>query len=119
MSAAEPMPVEWDWRELAACVGTPIDWWFPTAAKNDEGGDGCAPPEAVALCAQCPVRGDCLDHAIRHEQFGVWAGMSAKQITRLRRAAGVRLSDIDPVAAERERAARLLYEGGTPPPDDR
>lgn len=113
MSAAHDIDLVW--QDLAACAGTPIDWWFPQAPKNDDGGHGCAPPEALALCARCEVRSECLQHAIAFEGHGVWAGMSMKQIKRLRRVAGVRLGDSDPVADERARAARRMHERGAPP----
>lgn len=104
-----------DWRQAAACIGTPIDWWFPTEGPGRPVSGTQAqriPPEAAERCSMCAVRQECLDHAIRNEAFGVWAGMSARQIQQLRKAAGVRLDDSDQVAEER---ARRLHEQGTPP----
>jgi WhiB family transcriptional regulator, redox-sensing transcriptional regulator len=35
---------------------------------------------AVAVCASCPVRADCLAHALRtHEQLGIWGGLTETQ----------------------------------------
>lgn len=83
------------WRDFAACRDTPIGWWFPTSGDSD----GLPiPPEAAERCAVCPVRSECLDHAIRHERFGVWAGMSMRAIKRLRQAAGIRIDERDPFA---------------------
>ncbi|MER6531400.1 WhiB family transcriptional regulator [Streptomyces sp. NPDC001508] len=33
--------------------------------------------EAKALCARCPVRGDCLNHALEHDhRDGIWGGLT-------------------------------------------
>ena len=77
-----------DWKEHGACVGHPADLWFPGR------GDDCGP--AKAICAQCPVRLECLEHAlIEGERFGVWGGLSERERRRIRvarraKATGVR-----------------------------
>ena len=52
--------------------------------------------EAKALCAQCEVRLDCLNFALRtHEKFGIWGGLSRRERQKLRRQPlrdGVRLT---------------------------
>lgn len=38
------------------------------------------------ICAACPVRAECLDWALDHnEKFGVWGGLNATERRRLRR----------------------------------
>jgi hypothetical protein len=76
------------WRADAACIGTPIRWWYPA---NDE-----MPYEAVARCQTCPVQSDCLEHALRYEKHGYWAGTSERARARLRRTVGIRLIEHDP-----------------------
>lgn len=85
---SRPAPVlvrdEVDWRLRAACRG--ID---PIVFHPSEGDEGA---EAKAVCAVCPVREDCLDHAITvREKDGVWGGLTAierrRLIRRLRRSA--------------------------------
>lgn len=42
-----------DWRDLAECYGMPLELFF--------GGSGKTDPTAVAACAGCPVRTECLN----------------------------------------------------------
>lgn len=67
---------EYRWQDDAACKGEPVDAFFP----NDNG----VPPEVAALCNTCEVRGECLDHALRHETLGIWGGTAPEQRRRLR-----------------------------------
>jgi hypothetical protein len=49
------------------------DIWYPHP-------DPVNKPRAVAICAQCPVRQQCLDHALqRREPLGIWGGKTAGQ----------------------------------------
>jgi WhiB family redox-sensing transcriptional regulator len=62
------------------------DDWFPTSIET-----GAARREAagaIAICADCPVRGACLELALRHwtiGQHGVWGGLVAAERIALRR----------------------------------
>lgn len=41
--------------------------------------------QALAICALCPVRQQCLDYAVENdERFGVWGGVSAEERARRR-----------------------------------
>lgn len=71
-----PMP----WVSRAACRGMDTALFFPA-----QGGEVAG---VVAVCEGCPVRSECLEHAMEHEHFGVWGGMSGKQRLRLRRQRG-------------------------------
>lgn len=67
------------WWDLAACRGRGPDEWFV-----ERGG---RVPEQRAMCALCPVRLNCLDHAIRRgEKFGIWGGLTQRERRPLRRA---------------------------------
>ena len=58
-----------DWQHLALCAETDPDAFFP-----EEGGSQRIPKE---ICNSCPVRLQCLEHAIRNnETHGVWGGLS-------------------------------------------
>lgn len=41
--------------------------------------------EAKAICAECPVRKECLEHALTNHVSGIWGGMTARERDRLRR----------------------------------
>lgn len=57
------------WRDLAACAGMDPDLFHP------HGNNERAKARAVAVCAGCPARPDCLTHAIDNgEQDGIWGG---------------------------------------------
>lgn len=72
------MGVETDWQSLAACTGADPDLFFP-----DRGELALA---AKVVCAACPVREQCLAHAlIFHEDHGVWGGTTPTERRRLRR----------------------------------
>lgn len=66
------------WRVYAICNtgdGHYAGMFFPdsqgdTRAAEDEAA-------AIAMCAMCPVRPQCLDAAVaRREQYGVWGGVN-------------------------------------------
>lgn len=41
---------------------------------------------AKALCAECPVKPECLTYAVAsNEQFGIWGGLTASERSRLRK----------------------------------
>jgi WhiB family redox-sensing transcriptional regulator len=87
------------WRTDAACRGYPLDWFFPATRRAVRRGrlESTAvrqQSEALAVCARCPVRDECLDYAIRYDELGVWGGTTDAQRRRIRnarRAAGERL----------------------------
>lgn len=67
-----------DWRELALCREIDGDLWFPDLGESLR--------EAKAVCGRCPVRAECLDYALAHnEVFGVWGGLSVLERQALRR----------------------------------
>ncbi|WP_326811672.1 WhiB family transcriptional regulator [Streptomyces scopuliridis] len=66
------------WMANALCAETDPDLFYP------EKGVTSAP--AREICMGCPVRTDCLNHALTvPETQGVWGGMSARQRGQLRR----------------------------------
>jgi WhiB family redox-sensing transcriptional regulator len=66
-------------RILGACAAQAVDDLFFSDDRVDE---------AKAMCLRCPVRQVCLDHALRHENFGVWGGTTPAERDKIR---GVRL----------------------------
>lgn len=64
---------------LARCAGggADADDWFPVATQWSQARTEAA--RALALCAKCPVRGDCLELSMRQwdgaGRYGVWGGL--------------------------------------------
>jgi WhiB family transcriptional regulator, redox-sensing transcriptional regulator len=67
------------WRDLAAClevVSADYDPFFADTAELQA--------EAIAICASCLVRDDCLTFAVRTgQQYGIWGGQPEQIIRRL------------------------------------
>lgn len=67
------------WLMRAACRGMDPELFHPHR------GDGRGVLYAKDVCAECPVRPECLDHALSApEHLGVWGGTTEKQRRRLR-----------------------------------
>ena len=77
------------WWFAGLCAQTDPELFFP-----EKGG---SVREAKAVCAPCPVRAQCLAHALAHdERFGVWGGLSEPERRRLQSAATHRSSAAQP-----------------------
>lgn len=62
------------WADQALCAQADPDTWFP-----DEQ-DRKTAAAAIAICARCPVRAECLAHALAiGERHGIWGGLTARQ----------------------------------------
>lgn len=73
-----------DWMDRAACRGCGPDIWFPYL------GEGVATDygPAKAICAECPVRTECLSYAVACIPIGdngVWGGADPDELRQLRR----------------------------------
>jgi WhiB family redox-sensing transcriptional regulator len=67
------------WRDLAACLDVVSADYDPFFADNAELQAG-----AIAICATCSVRDDCLTFAVQTgQQYGVWGGQPERIIRRL------------------------------------
>jgi len=61
-----------EWQDHALCAQSDPDAWFPEKGGSVE--------QPKAICRRCPVRVECLEFAIEHnERFGVWGGLSERQ----------------------------------------
>jgi WhiB family redox-sensing transcriptional regulator len=65
------------WIDDALCRQTDPDLWYPTgegrllAQRRDA---------ALATCRKCPVKAECLAHALAHdERYGIWGGQTEEQ----------------------------------------
>jgi WhiB family redox-sensing transcriptional regulator len=73
---------------LAGCAGTlEPDEWYPIAAKPARARAEAA--RALAVCAACPVRAECLELSLRTwsgaGQHGIWGGLVEADRNSLRR----------------------------------
>jgi WhiB family redox-sensing transcriptional regulator len=67
------------WTERAACRNAAAGLFYPISRETRV---ARRMREAVALviCASCPVRAQCLDHALQtNERLGVWGGLTESQ----------------------------------------
>ena len=66
------------WQDRALCAQTDPEAFFP-----EKGG---STREAKRICLSCPVRAECLEYALQHdERFGIWGGLSERERRRLKR----------------------------------
>jgi WhiB family transcriptional regulator, redox-sensing transcriptional regulator len=73
-----PVPIneERPWVVFAACADIESDIYFSTDPADER--------SALALCATCPVRDECLEYALdARERYGVWGGTTEKERRRL------------------------------------
>ncbi|KOX36335.1 MULTISPECIES: WhiB family transcriptional regulator [unclassified Streptomyces] len=95
------------WSERAVCR---------TADPDELFADGAAQNQAKALCFTCPVRTECLAHALdRRIEHGVWGGMTDRErraLLRRRPAVASWRRLLDAARREHERRAR---RAGAPP----
>jgi WhiB family redox-sensing transcriptional regulator len=65
------MAGSWNWRRAARCRTADAEALFVTGALQRE---------ARRFCRACPVRTECLAHALdQHVEFGVWGGMTERE----------------------------------------
>ncbi|MDA8186436.1 MAG: WhiB family transcriptional regulator [Actinomycetota bacterium] len=66
------------WRKRAACRGIDPEVFYPA---SDDDADA-----AKAICAVCPVREACLEHALANrEREGIWGGTTERERRRIHR----------------------------------
>lgn len=66
------------WTAQADCKGKPTVLFFPPEGVK-------VTNRAKAICRSCPVRLECINHALQaDENHGMWGGFSSLQIRSLR-----------------------------------
>ena len=65
-----------DWMPRGLCASLPPSTFFPS--------DGAGVEEARKICAGCPVKKQCLEHALEQRiDHGVWGGCSERERRRI------------------------------------
>ncbi len=81
-----PLVSSYDWQTAGLCRTTDPEEFFPGDAERGRR-RLTREARAKALCAKCPVRKACLEHAMAvHEPYGVWGGTTPEERADLRRA---------------------------------
>lgn len=65
------------WQHRGACRGPQAMVFFPPAQFERKADRAERERRAKAICAECPVRQECLDYAISiREPHGIWGGLN-------------------------------------------
>lgn len=89
-----PIAENWEWQYQGACRNTDPENFF---LEYNQRGTSKRKKElaAIAICNTCPVKRECLEHALKvPEMFGVWGGMTEEQRRILLRKRGVRFDNL-------------------------
>ena len=72
--------IDFGWQDDAMCRTADTSLFYVEADKE---------PEIIAslklVCKSCPVLKQCRSYAIKHEDFGFWAGMTQSERRRIKR----------------------------------
>ena len=70
------LAVDTQWMALGECADKPPSLFFPS--------DGVGVDVARRVCAECPVRQECLEYTIANRiDHGVWGGTSERERRRI------------------------------------
>ncbi|MCX5431909.1 WhiB family transcriptional regulator [Streptomyces sp. NBC_00257] len=71
--------MKYEWMDQALCAQVDSSLWYPEGPRNTS-------RAALRVCAACPVRAQCADHAAALEgnlsakyRYGAWGGKSVQQ----------------------------------------
>jgi WhiB family redox-sensing transcriptional regulator len=66
-----------EWRQRAACKGPYAELFYPPIAAERKEDKIARERNAKAICVECPVASECLEHALSvREAHGIWGGMN-------------------------------------------
>jgi len=78
-----------DWQHAAACRNEDPELFFPVGAAGVE--VLLQVREAKAVCARCPVAGECLAQAVEFgDEAGIWGGLDEAERRELTRTGSLR-----------------------------
>lgn len=80
--------IDYSWQKEAACLGADTDSFYSTHGRT-------ASVQLRDRCDRCPVSDECLQHALKYEEYGYWANTGPSQRVALRRQLGIKLEYIN------------------------
>ena len=81
---------DFSWQDDAACMDGDLSAFFPPSALGHTR-EAYLGVEGKRICGGCPVRSQCLTHAMTYpEHFGIWGGTTPEERRDLRRREGRR-----------------------------
>lgn len=84
--ADQPKVVPIDaWMDRAACKDADRKIFFPRDAWDETPDDPYPSKEASRYCRRCPVRAECLTHALALDLDGTWGDTTSYQRAQLKR----------------------------------
>jgi hypothetical protein len=86
----------------AACAGMDGDMFYDDMIASESAKEygrytSTAPKQHAMLrriCANCPVKVECAEFAIKHERFGFWGGLTAMERNSIRHMKNIPLEEI-------------------------
>lgn len=76
------------WQSDAACKGIDIDEFYVSKGR-------VVSRRVQEACWRCPVKAKCLLHALKHEEYGYWAGTNSVTRKNMRKELGIKLESIN------------------------
>ena len=68
------------WQRRASCRGEAGRDFYPPFSGERKGDRRARELRAKAVCESCPVRAECLEHAVvTGERHGVWGGLTSDE----------------------------------------
>jgi WhiB family transcriptional regulator, redox-sensing transcriptional regulator len=76
------------WQEVGACRTGPATDFYPPMHPERKHERQARERRAKTVCASCPVRLQCLEHAVAaDERYGIWGGLNQDERRHLRASA--------------------------------
>jgi hypothetical protein len=80
--------IDYDWQLAAACKGVDVNAYYAKHGRTNE-------QYIFGICDGCPVFKDCLDHALKFEEYGYWAKTGPRERVAMREELGIELVNIN------------------------
>jgi len=80
-----------EWRKQASCRNIEKRHFY----AHEQGERLPIPEFVITACQFCPVKQQCLDYALKHEDYGYWGGTTARERREMRLKAGFHIRRLD------------------------